>query len=216
MTRRIRFAQLMPLLLGCGVFPEVSAMTPTTPPSQADRIQRQQGQGTRWWPSDTPGPRTPAAPTGHETLSLPTLDLLITLRLLRDQVKQGNIQPTPAASAALRELLPGLLREPALGNRKATDMRLAVLETLSAADVALLERQRVALEQRASLLLTRARIAAPDGPVNITEVRLGFMVPGGTVLVKELRQQPTLNPYRQAGANAALLRELLALLNLNR
>ncbi|MFC3863091.1 hypothetical protein ACFOPQ_20220 [Deinococcus antarcticus] len=202
------------LFLGSSVFISEGRAVGNTKPAQTqiERIQKQQGQTPLWWPSDTPGPRQPLTPASQASLGQPTLDLTITLRLLRDQVKQGKIQLEPAARQTVRDLLSPLAQEPTLGSKKASELHTALLEHLRPVDVVLLEQQRATLERNVENILARTRLATPDGPVNRLDVRYGLMVPGGTKVVAQIRQQPTLNPYRQAGANTVILNELLTLL----
>ncbi|MBB5235347.1 hypothetical protein [Deinococcus budaensis] len=160
-------------------------------------------------------PRPPLSrPSAHTPAQLgqarPTLDLLVTLRLLADLLERGTFAPATGARAELREMLGDLAARPTLGPLAAGRALEGVRAALTVSQRGMLDRARTSLEERADLLLARARFAAPDGPPNHALNRYGFMVPGGLALARRVAAAPDLNPYAEAGVNAQLLRRLLA------
>lgn len=182
--------------------------------SQIDRVIQ---QGSPWRPPDTPGPRSPLPVTPFPAVPAtnpgnPVAELLITVRLLRDELKNGSIQPAGPARTALREKLTRLAAEPTLGAAKAALALQTILEQLNAPQEQRVRLRRLLLERNAQSMVARAQFATPDGPVNLAQVKYQFMVPDGMNVLKSLDQQPDLNPYRTPGVNAALLNEALGLL----
>lgn len=164
-------------------------------------------------PPPRPGLNGPRVTPASMQQARPTLDLLLTVRLLADLTRRGTLTPDALARAELRAALEPLKARPTLGP-------LAAQRTLDRVVAALTDPQRVALgaaradlERRANLLLSRARFATPDGPSNVALNRSGFMLPGGLPLVRRVVTTPDLNPYAEAGANAALLERLLTALD---
>lgn len=142
--------------------------------------------------------------------ALPTLRLLRTVRVLADLTARGTLTPDAPARAALRAEAQALAATPSLGASAAGQSRDRLLAALTEAQRTQLARAEAELARRAELLAARARFAAPDGPVNRTATLYSFQVPGGFGTVQALLAQPTLNPYRTPGPNAALLERLRA------
>lgn len=141
----------------------------------------------------------------------PTLDLLVTVRLLTDLLERRQITLDAAASRDLYGLLRPLSTAGALRPAEAGDVDAAVQATLTPSQALALAQARAALEARVRAFMARARFATPDGPLNLTLIRYGLMVPGGQTTVQSLLGT-TLNPYAGAGVNAEVLERLLALL----
>jgi len=156
-------------------------------------------------PLSRPSPGTPV----RLEQARPTLDLLVTLRLLADLLERGTLSPDAGARAELRETLADLATRPTLGPLAAERTLEQVRAALTSSQRGALDRTRTTLEERVNLLLARARFAAPDGPPNHALNRYGFMVPGGLALARRVAATPGLNPYAEAGANAQVLRRLL-------
>lgn len=208
---RFPLLSTLSVLLGLLFTAPYAAASTTRGMSQIDRVIQ---QGGPWLPPDTPGPRSPApvSPVPAAQAAIPgdpVPELLITVRILRDELKGGSIQLIGPARAALREWLTRLAVEPTLGTTKAALVQQAILEQLTPAQQQRISLRRLLLERSAQSLLARARFAASDDPVNLTQVKYQFMVPDGTSILKNLTQEPDLNPYRASGANASLLNELL-------
>lgn len=140
--------------------------------------------------------------------ALPTLHLLRTVRVLADLTARGTLALDAPARAALRAEVQALAAAPTLGASAAGQSRERLLAALTQAQRTQLARAESDLARRAELLAARARFATPDGPVNRTAMLYGFQVPGGSGTVQALLAQPTLNPYRTPGANAAQLERL--------
>ncbi|MDV6374512.1 hypothetical protein [Deinococcus arenicola] len=141
----------------------------------------------------------------------PTLDLLVTVRLLSDLLTRQEITPDGQARRELDLLLRPLLTAPALRPTDAAALDTALRAALTPSQALTLARARTAAQARAQAFMDRARFAALDGPINLTLIRYGLMVPGGQDTVK-LALEPNFNPYAQAGDNAEVLGGLLALL----
>lgn len=187
-----------------------TSSTSSTRPSKIDQVTNSQGTGG-WWPSDTPGPRTPlpsSATSGLQSVSAP-LELLVMVRLLREEVNRSTLRFSPGAAQAISDLLRPLTREATLGSTKAASIQQALLEQLSQPQANLLQQRRAALERSVQNLMARARFAAPDGPVNRNRIRYHFMIPDGPSVVKALEGQPNVNPYRASPLNAQVLTQLL-------
>lgn len=140
--------------------------------------------------------------------ALPTLRLLRTVRVLADLLARGTLALDAPARAALRGEAQALAAAPTLGASAAGQSRERLVAALTQTQRTQLARAEADLARRAELLAARARFAAPDGPVNRTATLYGFQVPGGSGTVQALLAQPTLNPYRTPGPNAALLERL--------
>lgn len=158
-------------------------------------------------------PRPPASVPRGTPVQLaqarPTLDLLVTLRLLADLLARGDSALDAATRAEVSAALADLPARKTLGPLEAGRTLEQVRAALTPSERQALDRARDALEGRANLLLARARLASPDGPPNLTLHRYGFMVPGGLALVRRVTATPTLNPYAEAGPNAEVLRRVL-------
>ncbi|WP_102127528.1 hypothetical protein [Deinococcus planocerae] len=142
----------------------------------------------------------------------PTLDLLVTVRLLDALVERGTLVPGTEARAELREALGELPTRPTLGPLSADRTLARVRGALTGTQRGTLDAARADLERRANLNLSRARFAAADGPANVALLRYGFMLPGGFALARQVAANPELNPYARPGTSAATLERLLALL----
>ncbi|BDP41133.1 hypothetical protein DAETH_11020 [Deinococcus aetherius] len=142
----------------------------------------------------------------------PTLDLLVTVRLLAGLLERGTLAPGAQARAELAAALGELSTRPTLGPLAADRTLDRVRGALTGTQRGTLDAARADLERRADLNLSRARFAAPDGPVNVALLRYGFMLPGGFALARQVAADPELNPYARGGASAATLERLLALL----
>lgn len=140
--------------------------------------------------------------------ALPTLRLLRTVRVLADLTARGTLTLDAPSRAALRTEVQALAAAPTLGASAAGQRRERLLAALTESQRTRLAQAEADLARRAELLAARARFAAPDGPVNRTATLYGFQVPGGFGTVQVLLAQPTLNPYRTPGPNAALLERL--------
>ncbi|WP_104990952.1 hypothetical protein [Deinococcus sp. NW-56] len=140
--------------------------------------------------------------------ALPTLRLLRTVRVLADLTARGALALAAPARAALRAEAQALATAPTLGASAAGQSRERLLSALTDAQRTQLARAEADLVRRAELLAARARFAAPDGPVNRTAMLYSFQLPGGFGTVQALLAQPTLNPYRTPGPNAAELERL--------
>lgn len=141
----------------------------------------------------------------------PTLDLLVTVRLLTDLLERRQITLDAPASRELSGLLRPLSGAVALRPAEALAVDAAVLAALAPSQAQALAQARAALEARTQAFMARARFATPDGPLNLTLIRYGLMVPGGQTTVNSLLGT-TRNPYAQAGVNATVLERLLTLL----
>ena len=142
----------------------------------------------------------------------PTLDLLITVQLLAGLLDQQQIVLDARASQKLSDLLRPLTSAKALRPTEAEALDRAIRLELSPSQLLALTQARAALEARAQAFMARARFATPDGPVNLTLIRYGLMVPGSQATV-DLLLGTQLNPFTQAGGNADLLVHLLSLLD---
>lgn len=172
--------------------------------------------GNAWARTAAPVPQPRAAGGGSMNAravqdARPTLDLLITVRLLAELLDQRQLMLDAGASSALDSLLRPLSTARALSPSQAAALNSAVQLTLTPSQTLVLRQARAALETRAQALMARARFAAPDGPLNLTLIRYGLMVPGGQATVQRLLGKQV-NPFTQAGGQAALLDHLLALL----
>ena len=116
------------------------------------------------------------------------------------------------ASRELSDLLRPLTSAKALRPTEAEALDRAIRLELSPSQLLALTQARAALEARAQAFMARARFATPDGPVNLTLIRYGLMVPGSQATV-DLLLGTQLNPFTQAGGNADLLVHLLSLLD---
>lgn len=143
--------------------------------------------------------------------ALPTLDLLISVQLLGGLLERQGITLDAGATQELRVLLLPLLSREELRPADARRLQASVDAVLSPSQELTLKQARAALEARARAFMTRARFATPDGPLNLTLIRYGLMVPGGQATVKAV-VGANVNPYVQAGVNAGLLTRLLKLL----
>lgn len=190
------------------------------PSGKQTQIERVTGsQGTPWFPQDTPGPRTPlgapAVPSVSRLDAAP-LELLVTVRLLRDEWKSAlGTEATGSHTqrqAHLTDLLGRLAQEEPLGSVKAESYQRSIAEQLSPSQAQRLAQRRAALERGVQNLMTRARFAAPDGPVNVAQLKYQLMVPDGQNVLKELGRNPSANPFHFSQVNARLLKELVALL----
>ncbi len=141
----------------------------------------------------------------------PTLELLITVRLLAESLDQRQIVLDARASQELGDLLRPLSTTSVLRPNEADVLNRAIRTVLTPSQERGLTQARAALEARAQAFMARARFAAPDGPLNFTLIRYGLMVPGGQATVTLLLGTP-LNPFSQAGGQADLLVRVLALL----
>jgi hypothetical protein len=141
----------------------------------------------------------------------PVLDLLITAHLLANLLEQGEIVVDAHASRELADVLRPLSDVRSLRPTEATALDSAIRVALAPSQLLVLAQARAALESRAQAFMARARFATPDGPLNLTLVRYGLMVPGGQATVN-LLLGTQLNPFSQAGGHATLLARLLALL----
>ncbi|WP_345464854.1 hypothetical protein [Deinococcus carri] len=139
----------------------------------------------------------------------PVLELLVTVRLLADLTAGDDFLLDAPARSALSAILREQVTRPTLGPQDAQRTLDRLRGVLTAAQRERLDQARAELERRAALLLARSRFAAPDGPVNLTLYRYGFMLPGGAALVRRVAASPGLNPYREAGVSAATLQRLL-------
>ncbi|GAA5532106.1 hypothetical protein [Deinococcus aluminii] len=144
--------------------------------------------------------------------AVPTLELLLTVRLLTELTTRGTLTFGPDAAEVLRAELRTLATAPTLGPLTAEQVQTRLLAALTGPQRALLTRARADLDRRAELLAARARFAAPDGPVNPTLTRYGFQVPGGLGVVLRLTQHPEDNPYLDSAPNRAALQRLLTTL----
>lgn len=144
--------------------------------------------------------------------ALPTLDLLIDVQLLSDLLTRREITLDGPASREGRALLLPLSTQRELRPADARRLEAALHAVLSPSEEQTLKQARAAAEARAQAFMARARFAATDGPLNLTLIRYGLMVPGGQDTVKLVVGQ-NCNPYAQAGMNADVLARLLALLN---
>ncbi|GGO37436.1 hypothetical protein [Deinococcus humi] len=142
----------------------------------------------------------------------PTLDVMITVRLLAELLDRHQIVLDATASRELSDLLRPLITAKALRPTEAAALDSAVRLALAPSQLLALTQARAALEARAQAFMARARFAAPDGPLNRTLIRYGLMVPGGQATVN-LLLGTQLNPFTQAGGNADLLVQLLSLLD---
>lgn len=173
--------------------------------------------GDAWARTAAPVPQPRAAGGGSSMNARavqdarPTLDLLITVRLLAELLDQRQLVLDAGASSSLDSLLRPLSTAKALPPSQAAALNSAVQLTLTPSQTLVLRQARAALESRAQALMARARFAAPDGPLNLTLIRYGLMVPGGQATVQLLLGKQV-NPFTQAGGQAALLDHLLALL----
>jgi hypothetical protein len=144
--------------------------------------------------------------------AVPTLNLLLTVRLLADLTARGSLTPDAPARQALLSELRALAALPRLGPSAAQRAQERLLAVLTEPQRAQLAQARTDLDRRARLLAARARFAALDGPVNLSLVLYGFQIPGGLNVVLSLSGDPALNPYLTSAPNAAVLRRLLAAL----
>ena len=141
----------------------------------------------------------------------PTLDLLVTVRLLTDLLERRQIMLDADAHRDLSGLLRPLTTAGALRPADASAVDAAVRAALTPSQALALAQSRAALETRAQAFMARARFATPDGPLNLTLIRYGLMVPGGQATVAGLLGT-TRNPYAEGGVNAEMLKRLLTLL----
>lgn len=177
-------------------------------PSQIDRVQQAQ-TGGGWFPADTPGPKTPALNANPLQAHLPTLELLITVRLLQETQTGGRLQLDSGTRQTLLTLLQPLTTSPGWSAARATQLRQSILEVLNPAQLGVLERQRSALERAAQTMLSRSKLATPEGPANLVVNRYGWLVPGGVAAVRAVMAAPQVNPYTLSSQNAAVLAQLL-------
>lgn len=164
-------------------------------------------------PRMTPLPPHSAAAAADPSPELarvqPVLELLVTVRLLAELTAGDDFLLDAPARSALSAILRAQVTRPTLGPQDAQRTLERLRGVLTAAQRETLDQARAGLERRAALLLARSRFAAPDGPVNLTLYRYGFMLPGGAALVRRVAASPGLNPYREAGVSAATLQRLL-------
>lgn len=157
-------------------------------------------------------PRSTPVTAARMVQARPTLDLLVTVRLLAGLLERGTLAPGVQARAELRDALGELPTRATLGplaaDRTQARLRAALTETQRGA----LDAARADLERRADLLLSRARFATPDGPANVALNRYGFMLPGGLGLARRVAANPELNPYAEGGVSAVTLERTLTLL----
>lgn len=142
----------------------------------------------------------------------PTLDLLITVRLLAELLDRHQIVLDDRASRELSVLVRPLTTARTLRPTEAEALDSAIRLALSPSQLLALTQARAGLEARAQAFMARARFATPDGPLNLILIRYGLMVPGGQATVN-LLLETQLNPFGQAGGNADLLVQLLSLLD---
>ncbi|WP_216323438.1 hypothetical protein [Deinococcus aestuarii] len=142
----------------------------------------------------------------------PTLDLLVTVRLLDGLLERGALAPGAEARAELRGALAELPTRATLGPLAADRTLARVRGALTGTQRDTLDAARADLERRANLNLSRARLAAPGGPPNVALLRYGFMLPGGFALARQVAANPELNPFARAGTSADALERVLALL----
>ncbi len=141
----------------------------------------------------------------------PTLELLITVRLLSGLAGRPEFMPDARTRLVLSDLLRPLPDLPALHPSEARSLNAALQAALTPAQAQTLAQARAALEARAQAFMARARFATPDGPLNLTMARYGLMVPGGPDTVRGVTGRTLPNPYR-TGVNAELLARLLTAL----
>ncbi|MEF2276679.1 hypothetical protein V3W47_00075 [Deinococcus sp. YIM 134068] len=142
----------------------------------------------------------------------PTLDLLVTVRLLAGLLERGTLAPGAQARAELRAALEGLPDQPTLGPLAAERTLERVRGALTDTERGTLDAARADLERRANLNLSRVRLAMQDGPASVPLARYGFMLPGGLALARAVAADPERNPYAEGGPSAEALRRVLALL----
>ncbi|GGS18476.1 hypothetical protein [Deinococcus knuensis] len=207
-------AALLTLTLGAG-----SALAVDSAP----RTPLEPGLATPGLPQA--GPRTlplnggqSAAPSGLLPSGMladvtPTTSLLATVSGLRDLIRAGTLKPDAAARDALGALGLKLRDAPTLGPQVSVQAQSDLLAALTPAQEQSLRAYLRAREVRVQGLLTRARIATPDGPVSPARQVLNLLTPGGAAVVSALVREPGLNPYRADGVNREVLRALLALLD---
>ncbi|WP_188904649.1 hypothetical protein [Deinococcus aerophilus] len=141
----------------------------------------------------------------------PTLELLITVRLLAGLTGQPEFRREARTRLALSDLLRPLTDMSALYPSEARTLNAALQAALTPAQAQMLTRARAALEAQVRSFMARARFATPDGPLNLTVARYGLMVPGGPDIVRGVTDCSLPNPYH-TGVNAALLERLLTAL----
>ncbi|MFB9994448.1 hypothetical protein ACFFLM_21055 [Deinococcus oregonensis] len=123
-------------------------------------------------------PMNPSARTDPRLNAVrPVLELLITLQQLADPA----LSLTPSQRDSLRLLLALPQSLPALEMNDASRLNAAVNAELSAPQRQYLERVRAAQDARLRTLLTRARLAAPDGPPQIARLAYGQWLGADTV-----------------------------------
>lgn len=183
---------------------------PATPgsggrPTQVERVQQRQGVGLPVLPG--------FAPTARAEQARPTLDALVTIRLLPALLAgPGDLRPSAAVRAALLETLRPLQAQQTLQPQELARRLETVLGALSAPQRQFLSSRRAALEAQVQRLLSRARRPPPLHPADVALRDQGFLVPGGQAVVRRVYDDPTWNPYAESEPNAVVLNTLLAML----
>ncbi|PNY80107.1 hypothetical protein CVO96_00940 [Deinococcus koreensis] len=138
-----------------------------------------------------------------------TVTLLQTVHALSDLLGRGAVRVRPEARAPLGADLAQLSGKPRLTPGEARRLVEAVQSALDSGGQAALERHLAQREQRARLLLSRARLATPDGPARLPLAVLALTVPGGRPVLDALLADPGWNPYLSDRMNTEIVQRLL-------
>lgn len=142
----------------------------------------------------------------------PTFVLMQTVHVLWDLLRLGDVTLDDGTRSRLKLTLGPLAPASTLNAAYAQRVTEALRAELDADALAAVDRTLAAREQRAQALLSRARLATPEGPVGIPLATLSLTVPGGRAAVLRVLSAPHVNPFAVGQSAHLLLRDLLELL----
>ena len=158
-------------------------------------------------------PRVTATATAAQLRAAqPTFGLMQTVQALRDLIRLGDVTLDDGTRSRLAQTLGPLESASTLNPAHALRVTEMLRAELDATALAAVDRLLAAREQRAQAVLSRARLATPDGPVGVPLATLSLTVPGGRAAVLRVLSAPHVNPFAVGQSAHLLLRDLLELL----